>query len=298
MRTTKRFTPKLLDFFRRQGRGTGTYDSYIPWHRVSRSDPASRGRSHLPRFNGRHVELLSDGEFTTFFFSIRLLKTNCDVREQYPLSLDEASHELTAYDIRYGLQRYPGTLQVAEDLNIKHPMTHGDGLSEPWVMSTDFLLMLYGENGKRTLLAISVKDKEPLTKRKKDLLKIEQQYWKHRGVTYLLITPNEFHPQVAETLHRTWIWALDNFVPESHLKAAQIAIHRFQGHSLTYLLNQLSIEIGDHTQAQHAVWQSIWAGHVPVDFRRGWRPHIPLQIISREEFDKLNPVLVRRSSWI
>lgn len=68
MRTTKRFTPDVLDRFRREGRGTGVYTEYIPWHRVSRGDPASRGRSHLLNWRGRQRELLSDGELVMTLF--------------------------------------------------------------------------------------------------------------------------------------------------------------------------------------------------------------------------------------
>lgn len=298
MRTTKRFTPNLLDRYRDLGRGTGTYNSYIPWHRVSRSDPSSMGRSHLINWNGRHIELLSDGELISFCFASRLLGCKTDQREQFPLSLDEGTHELSAYDVRFSNNRYPGTLEIAEKLKIKHPMVHGDGRSAPWVMTTDLLLMLTASNGHRSLLAIATKDKSSLRKRAKELLKIEQSYWNCRGIEWLLITPHQYHPQVAETLHRTWQWSLQNRVPKSHLKAATAAIRRYQGRSLTFLLEKVHQEIGGYTQAQHAIWQAIWSGHAPVDLRRGWRPHTPLQSLSQADFDQLNPVLMRRSAWI
>jgi len=295
MRTTKRFTPKVLDRFRRIERGTGVFDNYIPWHRVSRSDPASYGQSHLIKWNKRHIELLSNEELTTFCFATRLIKSQDDIREQLPLSLNDAPHELAAYDVRFGTKHYPGTLQIADELGIKHPMTYGDGLSAEWVMSTDQLLMIKGKHGNPELLALSTKDKNPLTKRKKALLKIEQTYWQRRGVQWLLITPHLYHPLVKATLHRTWPWALHNLVSEDLLVLAADAIHRWHGHSLTFLLNKLAEDIGHYTTGQHALWQSIWSGRVPVDLRRGWRPHIPLQIISQEAFDSLNPVFMRRS---
>ena len=298
MRTIKRFSPDILDRYRDLGRGTGTYESYIPWHRVSRSDPASWGRSHLLTWHNRHIELLSDREFITTFFASRLLlsSSRIDIREQFPLSLDEAPHELSAYDLQFGFSSYPGTLEIADKLGIKHPMTHGDGRSAPWVMTTDLLLTLHTDN-KPSFLAIAIKDKNKLTKRTKELLSIEQSYWKHRNVHWLFITPNEYHPLVALTLQRTWPWALENPASADHLELARQAIENYQSYSLTYLLTKLTEQIGNFTQAQHAVWQTIWSGKTPVDLRRGWRPHIPLRIISQEEFDQLNPVLVRRSAW-
>lgn len=298
MRTTKRFTPHVLDRFRRLGRGEGTYSDYIPWHRVSRSDPSSRGRSHLLRFRGRHVELLSDGELIVFAFSCRLLKANDDAREQFPLSLDRSFHELTAYDVRVGTQRYPGTLEIAQQLETKHPMVRGDGESAPWVMTTDLLLTLRASDESPTLLAISCKPKEPLTERSRALLDIERAYWLVRGVPWLLITPDQYHPLVAATLHRTWHWALENPVGEPELQAAEDSLLRSDGHSLTNLLGHLSETLGDVTLAQHAVWQVIWSGRVTVDLRRGWRPHLPLRRLPQADFDQLNPVLMRRSAWI
>lgn len=297
MRTTKRFSPRLLDLFRERGRGTGTYGSYIPWHRVSRSDPASRGRSHLIAWRGRHVELLSDGEFTAFCFSTRLITAKNDLREQFPLSQERSPHELTAYDARFHMRKYPGTLEIAKNLGIKHPLVHGGGLTVSWVMTTDLLLMLRTDDGTCTLLAIAVKDRSLLSKRALALLTIEEAYWNCRGVPWLLITPSLYHPQVAETLHRTWQWALQIPVSEQHLLAAETAIHCWQGNSLFYLLHKLSQEFKSLSQAQHAVWQVIWSGRTPIDFHRSWRPHIPLQLLSQAQFDQLNPILMRRSAW-
>ncbi len=72
MRKTKRFTPDLFDRYKELGRGTGTFEHYMPFHRVGRSDPSSRGRSHLERWRGRAHELLSDGELVTFLFATML----------------------------------------------------------------------------------------------------------------------------------------------------------------------------------------------------------------------------------
>lgn len=297
MRTTKRFTPRVLDFFREQGRGIGTYESYIPWHRVSRSDPASYGRSHLIYWRGRYIELLSDLELILFCFAARLLKNNNDLREQFPLSLESAPHELSAYDVRYSISTRPGTLEIAQQLNIKHPRTNGNGRSAPWVMSTDLLLTLQARNGERKLIAIAGKGKKQLGKRAIALLEIERHYWRCRGVKWLLITPHLFEINVARTLQRTWPWALNDPTPEDHLHAAQDAIYHWQGYSFTFVLKKLEAEIGNLTKAQNAVWQAIWAGRAPVDLRRGWRPHLPLQLLPTDEFDRLNPVLSGRSAW-
>ena len=140
MRTEKRFTRAVLERFEREGRGTGTFQDYIPWHRVSRSDPSSRGRSHLMIYRERQLELLSDGEWTGAHF-VTMLPNLRDLREQWKLSLDDGPHELADYDVRYAGQSLPGTLAIAQQLGFKHPRIPGEGLASHWVMSTDLSLI-------------------------------------------------------------------------------------------------------------------------------------------------------------
>ena len=87
MRTEKRFTPKVLERFQREGRGTGTYTDYVPWHRVSRGDPSSKGRSHLIVWMDRQRELLSDHEWGGLNFA-GLVPGLIDLAEQFPISQD------------------------------------------------------------------------------------------------------------------------------------------------------------------------------------------------------------------
>lgn len=298
MRTTKRFTPNVLDRYRASGRGLGTFEDFIPWHRVSRGDPASRGRSHLVAWRGRHYELLSDGEHIAFLFAAPLLSANDDLREQFPLSLDYAMHELGAYDVRHASVKYPGTLEIASHLGIKHPMCHGDGRTEPWVMTTDQLIMRHHPDGSRSLQAIACKDSTKLSKRSKELLQLEREYWHARGANWMLLTPNEYHPLVGLTLQRTWPWALAEQVSEESLAVASRAIAEGAGRSLTAVLSRISDYLQDEQIAQRALWQSVWWGMSPVDLRRGWRPHLPLVPMDSTAFIELNPIASGRSSWI
>lgn len=142
MRTQKRFTPSLLQRFVRQDRGLGTYQDYIPWHRVGRGDPSSMGRSHLMMWKDRQRELLSDGEWVGLLFAT-LVRTVTDVREQLKLSLGDAPFELGDYDARFMGQPFPGTRSIAEKLGIKHPRVNGEGRSEDWVMTTDQVLLMH-----------------------------------------------------------------------------------------------------------------------------------------------------------
>lgn len=298
MRTTKRFTPTLLARFMKEGRGTGTYQDYIPWHRVGRSDPASQGRSHLMMWRGRQRELLSDGEWVAILFAT-MLPDLLDVREQFKLSLEASTHELASYDYRFGgYKTYPGTRDIAKQLGIKHPMVHGGGLSDFWTMTTDQLLLLGEEGGPSSLLAIARKSNHTdLSKRDRQKLLIEKEYWSARGVHWLLLTPEVFEESVGLTIRRGAPWALGEPVrPEAIRKAVEI-VKSTLGHTLTYTNRQLSLELGDDDCAQRAFWQAVWSGALTLDLRRGWRPHVPVALLTLEDFVSLNPVWSRRSAW-
>lgn len=298
MRTTKRFTPAVLDLFRRQGRGIGTYTNYVPWHRVGRSDPSSRGRSHLTKSGGRYKELLSDGELTALLFAIMTMSSGDDIREQLPLSTEPDDHELMSYDLREPSESLPGTLAVARDLGLKHPITRDRDESENWVMSTDLVITYRDKAECPSLLAVSVKPSSQLTKRTKQLIQIEHAYWAARDAEFLLITPDEYDRSVQDLLFRTKPWALATAVPESQLLLAASVIVDNPGVSYTKIINTLSSQVGDDELGKQALWQAIWFGHCPIDLTRGWRPHLPLRLISMKEFIALNPVASRRSaSW-
>jgi TnsA endonuclease N terminal len=299
MRKTKRFTPTVLARFAREGRGEGTYTDYLPWHRVSRGDPSSIGRSHLLFWNDRLRELLSDIEADVFRFATALGSQIADIREQYKLSTESATHELRAYDVRVSEDLFKGTLELAKEMGIKHPKTNGDGTSCGWVMTTDLLVTLRGADGSHSLLALSDKTKEKLKPRPISLLALERAYWQARGVQWLLITPSLYDDAVAMTMRRVAQWALGEAVTPEDIQVAIDVATSTIGHSLTHVLTELSQRIGaDNDRHQRALWQAVWYGRLPVDLRRGWRPHVPLRFITADDFKAQNPVLSRRTAWI
>lgn len=299
MRKTKRFTPTVLARFAREGRGEGTYTDYLPWHRVSRGDPSSIGRSHLLYWSDRLRELLSDIEADVFRFTTALGSQIVDIREQYKLATELTPHELRAYDVRTTEDLFKGTLALAKEMGIRHPKTNGDGTRCEWVMTTDLLVTLKVADGTLSLLAISDKTKEKLKPRAISLLALERAYWLARGAQWLLITPSLYDDAVAMTMRRIAPWSLGEAVtPEDIQVAIEVALSTI-GHSLTHVLNELSQRIGaDNDRHQRALWQAVWYGHLPVDLRRGWRPHAPLRFITSDEFSAQNPVLSRRTAWI
>lgn len=298
MRTTKRFTPKVLDRFKKQGRGLGTLKTFKPWHRVGRGDPSSKGRSHLQMWHDRQRELLSDKEWVALFFAVSM-KFLFDLLEQFPLSLAAAAHELTKYTVDASQTTYPGTVELAERLGIKHPKTSESGTTNEWVMSTDLLLVLRSPAGLFELLAVSIKTDEDFSKKRtKELLSLEREYWVSRGVTWLLITPSLYDKQVGLRLRDTMPWALENLVGEDDLNIAAALATEFQARSLTLAFEILSAKFGSLDHAQRSFWQAVWCGKIPLDLRRGWRPHQPITLLTEAEFVALNPIASRRSAWI
>lgn len=241
---------------------------------------------------------MSDHEWVIFLFVLMLLNL-MDVREQFPLSHEEASHELGTYRADVGDQRFPGTLAIAHKLGFRHPVTTDGEESENWVMSTDFLLALTNETGAIELLAIAVKtEEEARHKRKRQLLAIEREYWQVRGVTWLLITPALYDAEVGVNLRMQMPWMLGDPALESAQQAAADLVGRFPGRSLTFVLNQLTLTLGDIDLAQRAFWQAVLVGKIRMKLLRGWRPHQPVIVLSEPDFVAQNPIASRRSSWI
>lgn len=298
MRTTKRFTPKVIARFLRQGRGEGTYADYIPWHCVSRGDPASSGRSHLLMWRARLRELLSDGELDEQLFATMLPDLD-DSLEQYKLPPEDTPHPLAAYGERDVHTLFPGTEKLAQRLGIKHPILHDGDESVLWKPTTDLLLAIKPTGRSRRLLALAFKPRDlNLRKRTRQLLCLEREFWLCRDVEWLLITPDLYDARVALTLRRVGCWALGEEAPVGVRQIATKVAQQNPGHSVTRLLEEIQTLVGALELAQRALWQAIWYGELLIDLSRGWRPHVPLKHISQEEFMALNPIAARRSSWI
>lgn len=298
MRTAKRFTPAVLARFRKEGRGSGTYSDYIPWHGVSRGDPASRGRSHLHIWRGRQQALLSDIEWECLLFT-SLLPNVVDSLEQRQLSLHPDIHDLSKYVMVNPRDKFPGTLELAARMGIKHPLAKGKSEVEPWVLTTD-RLVVFNSSGARSLvslLAIAAKPKDALTKRKSELLQLERLYWEVRNVPWMLFTPKLYEPRVSDLLRSTAAWAFDEPVSLEAQETACSIQARHPASSLHFNLRRLAGALGSMELAQRAFWQAVWSEALPLDLRMGWNPNFCYPALSLAEYRNLNPVGMRRSSW-
>ncbi|WP_199221448.1 TnsA endonuclease N-terminal domain-containing protein [Desulfonatronum sp. SC1] len=163
----------------KQGRGQGTGKDYQPWLTVR--DLPSSGRSH--RVWGfqtqRTHHLLSDLELKAFFlFDWNPVVT--DLREQYPLALDD-------------------TLEIAKKSCIRHPEFRG----QVQVMTTDFLVDT--NRAELPKFAIQVKTSSDLfNPRVIEKLEIERQYWKKHKVPWYLLTEKQIPKSVTENI--SWLY--------------------------------------------------------------------------------------------
>jgi hypothetical protein len=297
MRKTKRFTPKILDRFKKAGRGLGVFEDYKPWHQVSRSDPSSNGRSYLNYWKSRQREFLSDGENATFLFAT-MLPNVIDIREQFPISLEDSEHEINDYLI-FPEKIFPGTLSLSNRLSISHPKTSGEDTWASWIMTTDLLLTLIDRELTPYFLAISVKPEIPIVNtRIYDLLLLEKIYWQARNVDWLLITPELYKKMVAKTIIRNGVWGISNPVDEIHLNHIRKKIPSFTDVSYSKAIKELALQLPSMEIAQRTLWQSVWKGELLIDLDRSWHPSEPIKILDADSFWDQNPIYARRSSWI
>ncbi len=215
-----------------------------------------------------------------------------DVREQYRLSPLTNTHEQCAYGA-LDCNVYEGTIDVARRLGFKHPTLFSKGEHEPWRMTTDFLCLV-SDNNKSHLLAISVKPSlRELDERDKQLLKIEREYWRIRNVEWQLLTESCFSKSVRLGLSFLQAWALHEYrVPQEQQRRVAETLRSFQCISFAHAVNVVAN--GNTEQAQRAIMQAVWSGHLYIDFEALAGPEPLIKIISKREFDRQNPILCRR----
>lgn len=304
MRKGKRFTPARIQRWQANGRGVGTKEEYVPWHMVSRDDPGSRGKSHQVNWRfGRQHHFLSDQELVAFGF-ITMLPSLVDVREQFPLAQKTHAKEISAY--QWPPSSAPdaqGTLEIAADLGLKHPRVNGEGVSTPWVMTSDFVVTITMPNQRPALLVVSVKAGEELEDRRTvDLLRIEREYWRRQDVSWLLVSQSTYQPAMNGTMKSAMAWAvrpepIDDQLLIRLLKLST-EVAALQGLTLRAALNKLQADFSiDMEEAQILFWRAVWTAVIPLDLTMPVRPGAVIRLLDQEEFVRQNPVASRRTAW-
>ena len=140
----------------KRGRGTGDGGSYRSW--IKARDFNSQGTTYevYDWKTQRMVHCLSEGE-GFWYYKLRFSEDVEDIKEQYPLT---------------PLQE---TIDIAAELGYKGSFNNNV------VMTTDFLVTMTDGSKK----AVSIKySEDSVTKRNRECLKVEEEYWKRRGIPY------------------------------------------------------------------------------------------------------------------
>jgi hypothetical protein len=178
-----RWTPKLIQARIKAGRGQGVGLKYKPWLTIQ--DVPSIGHAHRIKGakHGRVHHLLSNLEANVFYlyeWSLQII----DIREQYPLlPLEE-------------------TLAIAEEIGVRHPI---DILTKyPIVMTTDFFLTqrinLHQDYKARTVKYLN----DILKPRTCEKLEIERRYWKHRNISWSVVTERDIPQALLSNIK--WVY--------------------------------------------------------------------------------------------
>lgn len=167
-----RRTGLAADFekWQKEGRGCGRHESYRPWLRTQdSSSKAVKTRAYSVRF-GRFFHFLSHGEYLTFL-QYEWNPRTLEIYEQYPLD--------------------PSITQaIAEEFGFRHPRVKQEDI----VMTTDFLVTLQRPNDHREKYAIQIKHSQAdLSDRALEKIAIEKEYWRRKGVEFVLSLSSEFN---------------------------------------------------------------------------------------------------------
>lgn len=299
MRKGQRFTPARLRAWQLSGRGSGSGSDYQPWHQVTRSDPGSRGRSHLVNWKlGRLHHLLSDHELLIMGFAT-MVPGLTDIREQFPLCLEAHQPELATYRSDACSKPVPGTLELAQLLGVRHPRLCANGDAAWWVMTTDLLLTI-GSGSAAKLLAVSVKFDDALASpRTMALLALERAYWSCQGVEWLLITPSTYAVDVGRSVVNVLPWGLatQGLTESAQYHCIQLK-SQIHGATVRQVLQVVSKAMGCiQSDAAFVLWGAVWSGLAPIDLDVRMCPEAVLRILPQPDFYQQNPIIARRSTW-
>lgn len=193
------WTEKRIQKCISEGRGQGEGQDYLPWLMVQ--DVSSLGRqTRIDGWKTNRVHHLHSDNETRYFLLSEWSDIVVDIREQFPiLDRDE-------------------TLAIADRLNIRHPV---DATTKtPIVLTTDFLITALVD-GKPTLWARTVKPASELRKRRTmEKLKIEQEYWQSKEVSWRIIVDTHLSRIMAKNI--AWVHSAYKLNPLDGLSVEEL----------------------------------------------------------------------------
>ncbi|RNB79753.1 heteromeric transposase endonuclease subunit TnsA [Brevibacillus fluminis] len=130
--------------------------------------------------SGREHHLLSNLEYY-YFLLLDWNESVVDMREQYPLSIEE-------------------TIRIAESKGIPHPKQKN---KNPVVMTSDFNITVIRDGRKQSIVrtvkpSIKLEDKRTIEK-----FEIERAYWQEHGISWGIVTEKELHLPLIKNIE--WV---------------------------------------------------------------------------------------------
>lgn len=171
-------TEQKIEKMEKEGRGQGRGEEYKPW--IVIQDFPSQGlvtRGKGWKTNRIH-HFLSKLE-RSYFYVLEWSDSVVDIREQFPLNRAD-------------------TLEIAANKNIKHPEDPTSKI--PIVMTSDFLITIKDEHGKREIVRTIKPSKELENKRVIEKFEIERSYWEERGIDWGIVTEKEIPENTIENV--------------------------------------------------------------------------------------------------
>ena len=166
---------------RRRNRGKGKGKSYKPWIEVADSNSIGTGTILKDPISGRQMHFLSLAE-KYVFYKLRWEEEPVDIREQYPLDLEETNK--IAEDLGF-LPAGQGKVHMTTDMLV----THKNGRLEAVSVKTSMEDIFAEDDG-----TVEGKRRAARAARKRQLLYIEKEYWKRRGVEFRLMFYENLDP--------------------------------------------------------------------------------------------------------
>ena len=255
-------TDKWIEKKKKQGDGQGDGSDYRPWVRVG--DFGSRGRMHrIAGVDARIHHFMSDLE-RDYYYWLLWNDHVVDIKEQYPLSLDE-------------------TRKIAEELGVRHPSD--PATKHPIVMTTDFLIS-DSRNGGDYQVARAVKYSKDLGgKRTREKLEIEKRYWNNQGVEWGIVTEKSFNRTASKNI----MFLMDYYNGTEDDIGSEILLDLVE-----HLLDSKNARIGDICAAMDAeiglqTGETLkcfynLASHkvIPVNIEVCWQDWMVREIVDRE----------------
>lgn len=167
----------------KEGRGQGFGNNYKPW--ITIRDVSSEGRSHrvFGHKSQRTHHLLSDLELSTFLL-LEWHSTTIDIREQYPLDLEQ-------------------TLEIAKTIGIPHPRFG----KHYQIMTSDFLVDTHNSITPKFVVQVKYSNalNDPRTIEK---IEIERQYWKQQNIPFYIFTEHQVPKTISQNIQ--WLYSSIN----------------------------------------------------------------------------------------